>query len=409
LDELIVSVRSLYLATVSFAAIYAFVGMGLFAHNRAVSNLATLDKLLALRFLTSQNDAELRQATLIDLPDFYLNALRVSFQELHATRERDVISRFTNQPIKNVNIRVNLPMRLALGGVCNVLVGQLLPGASVPLTSTMGISVLKSEDGQLISFGECGSNSELNVFVFHPDSKRFIFLIPQFLGDQFRRLDARIPMVEWQLSSISNLKKTLPSPLGQYANLNGPFLSLAIRDVDNYILSYAHARLGKFFSASVIETAAQELFAEKEKDASYFGITMSTTLFVRFSPLVLFALSFVLWLRVRRIPNVELHSNQYWFAFEADHWAGYGYAYLCAFAPLIFAVMTYALFVISQDGELTIFNYAIGLGMTNLPKGWGYTEFNVDWIAFVALLHFVILVFATKKLVQIIRANPEWV
>ncbi|MGB9294628.1 MAG: hypothetical protein WCB52_00370, partial [Pseudolabrys sp.] len=49
LDNVIASLRSLYLAMISFIVIYAYVALSLFAHNQALSNLIALDKLLALR------------------------------------------------------------------------------------------------------------------------------------------------------------------------------------------------------------------------------------------------------------------------------------------------------------------------------------------------------------------------
>jgi hypothetical protein len=127
------------------------------------------------------------------------------------------------------------------------------------------------------------------------------------------------------------------------------------------ILRYADARLKNFFRADELESAAAKLYEEKETEASYFGVTATSTLFVRFGPLIYFALSFELWRRVRLLPIYKIRSDEYWFAFETHDWIGRIYAYLCAVAPLLFGLVVYVLFAVSQKLSQVIFGYNVSL------------------------------------------------
>src|SRR6266700_6313539 len=95
-----------------------------------------------------------------------------------------------------------------------------------------------------------------------------------------------------------------------------------------------------------------------------------------------FALSFELWRRVRRLPTGKLFSDKYWFAFETRDMVGRTYSFLFALAPLLFGILIYVLFAISQGLGLVIFGRVLtipGLLTLSFPiapgPGWRTTNY----------------------------------
>ena len=190
-------------------------------------------------------------------------------------------------------------------------------------------------------------------------------------------------------------------------------MNLLIRAIDYFILNYARFRIGKFFRADEVESAAEKLYEEKEKDASYLGLTTTSTNLVRLGPLIFFAFSFVLWLRVRLLPIRKLRSDEYWFVFETNDWVGRAYAYLSAVAPFLFGIIVYVLFAVSQNLAQPMFGYMVSLqGLLRLefppapPSGWLVTDAFASVIGLTLVpANFLILFLTVRKLVQVVRAN----
>jgi hypothetical protein len=162
-----------------------------------------------------------------------------------------------------------------------------------------------------------------------------------------------------------------------------------------------------------LNDAVQQLYEQKERDASYFGISAPGILLVRLGPLIYFVLSFELWRRVRRLPAGKLISDKYWFAFESRDFVGriYGFFYACA--PLLLGILIYLLFAISQGLGVIVFGREVtiqGLVTLNFPvapgSGWITTDYFAMAIAVVVVpIQFLILLLTVRKLISVVAAN----
>jgi hypothetical protein len=439
LDNVISSLRSLYFAIISFVLIYAYVSVSLFEHNQNLSNLIALDKLLALRYVAKPPPfINAEEATLKELPQFFSRANDEYLQEfrrwekqldadfdaaanpnssVHDKSAADEIKGFTDTKIPGVSILQDVPMRLAVGAVCNLLITQLLPGHNFNFATLQVVGStynVESQNTRLISFGNCepGQRKEFNALVFSLPDKQLAIAIPKSLEEQFPGLTPPLPFTSFIFQEIDDAKKVLPPEIAKYVRLDEPFVTLHIRAMDYYILKYADARLAKYFRADELEIAAGKLYEEKEKEASYYGVTATSTLLVRFGPLIYFALSFELWRRVRLLPIGKISSDEYWFAFEIHDWLGRIYAYLCAAAPLLFGIAVYVLFAVSQNLSQIIFGYNVSLqGLIHFqfplapPEGWIVTDPFAGAIELFLVIHFVMLFWTARKLVRVVRAQ----
>lgn len=382
LDNLISSVRSLYITILSFAVIYAYVGFTLLERRQAVSNLITVDRLLSLRYLATHHNTELKKATRFDLAMFYPKARFGTALDLQKGRES----------VNNVGIQRDVPMRLAPGGACDMIVSSL---------SSLTALGIPAGSGRFIS-SRCTANRQFNVFIFSD-----IYLVPLFFFHQVESLgveDSKYAKI-FMVPPSSALKGAVPPPLLVYVDLGDSFTLFPVKEIDKVILRYADKRFGKFFSS--VESAAQELFTEREKDASYFGITASSNFLVAVGPIIFFALSFELWRRVRRLPIEKLDAERYWFGLESYDWVGRIYAYLYAVAPLLVGLMTYILFATTpniSDAFRTVSWYY------TLPEIFKITPsstvlFVVTFV--LSPIQFLILIATTKRLIHIINANSQ--
>ena len=343
-DSLIGSIGALYVTIISFVLIYSYVGINLYQHNQTFPMLVAVDKLLALRHLTVGNHLLIRDAKLSDLPRFFSDAQLESFNEPMERTESDSTSsqpspsKFTPEPLQQSQIFREVPMRMAVGGTCNVLVTKLSSGQEYHFITNLIVGEVyrvKSEDVQLATFFRCesGPNAELQVLIFKLDDGQFAFGLPRSLEEQF--FSSPLGFSNYPLGELGQTLKLLPSPMQEYVRFSEEYVVLHAKAIDYFILSYANAQLGKYFTADRLDDATQQLYEQKERDASYFGISAPNTFLIKIGPLVYFALSFELWRRVRRLPTGKLFSDKYWFAFETRDMVGRTYSFLFALAPLV--------------------------------------------------------------------------
>lgn len=88
------------------------------------------------------------------------------------------------------------------------------------------------------------------------------------------------------------------------------------------------------------------------------------------------------------------------------------YAYLCAVAPLLFGIMVYVLFAVSQNLSQIIFGYSVSLqGIIHFhfplapPEGWLVTDPFANAIELFLVIHFIVQFLIARKLVRVVRAN----
>jgi hypothetical protein len=111
-------------------------------------------------------------------------------------------------------------------------------------------------------------------------------------------------------------------------------------------------------------------------------------------------------------PKGRLGSEKYWFAFEAADVLGRTYAYLYAFAPILFGIIIYVVFAVSQGLGLPLFGRIVtvpGLLTLSFPfalaPGWtGADNYAFAVLLFVPL-QFFILVLTVQKLASVVAAN----
>lgn len=427
-ENLLSSIGSLYLAIVTFVSIYTYVGVSLFEHNQAVSNLVVLDKLLALRYLTHPSGNQIREARLNDLPNFFLKAAEEFIQEplpppepgepLESESDRAdwpiTKSAFTNAKIEGSHIR-KIPMRLAAGATCDVLITELSAGHDFVLLVLSKNHILKSENIRLASLAcQLGSYRHGNfiAFIFSLENSQYAFAVPEMHFSALKtpfgsRLGHIFGKIDW-------FKEVLPTSISKYVDLSESFVIIHIGTIEADVLSYANARLGKFFPAHELENVAQKLYEERETDASYLGITASGSLLVRLGPLVYLVLSFELWRRVRQLPVGKIRSERFWFGLDARDLAGRIYAYFCGFAPLLFGILIYVLFSVSQELGLVVFDRVVtlkGLATLQFPLAYGLDRSSDNFAVAVGLivlpLQFLVSFLTVRKLVQVIRVNSR--
>jgi hypothetical protein len=441
-DSLIGSIGALYLTIISFVLIYSYVGINLYQHNQTLPALIALDKLLVLRDLSSGTHSYVREAKIKDLPNFLIDAMWDKFNEpikeadevdkedeledaperkkseLEPKKSEKTPSKFTEELLQNSQILREISMRMAIGGTCNVLVTRLFPGHNFNIATVVVVTdtyTVKSEDVQFAIFRGCepGPSGEFKILIFKLDDGQFAFAVPSSLGDQFRRPPSLFGFSNFKFRELNQIKKLLPQPMAEYVHFMEEYVILHGKAVDYFVLNYAETQLRKYFPASRLDEAVQQVYEQKENDASYFGITAPNTLLVRIGPLIYFILSFELWRRVRRLPTGRLLSEKYWFAFETRDIVGRTYSFLYAFAPIAFGVLIYALFAISQELGLVVFGRAVtipGLLTLSFPMILGPAWATPDYFALAIALalvpaHFLILLLTVRKLFAVVAAN----
>jgi hypothetical protein len=408
--------------------IYSYVGVHLYQHNQTVPTLIALDKLLVLRHLSIGNHLFIRTARVKDLPNFFSGALSDRFEELAKDAEHEdeldlkkseaLPSRFTEDLLQNSQILRDVPMRMAIGGTCNVLVTRLLPGRDFNFATFMvvgGTYTVKSEEMQFALFHGCepGPSGEFKVLIFDLDDGQSAFAVPRSLEEQFRGPPKPFGFANFEFQELGQIAKLLPQPMASYVHFTEKYVILHGKAIDYFVLSYAEAQLGKYFPANRLDDAAQQVYEQKENEASYFGITAPNTFLVRIGPLVYFVLSVELWRRVRRLPAGRLVSDKYWFAFETRDFVGRIYSFLYALAPLAFGILIYVLFAVSQGLGLVVLGRMVtlpGLLMLDFPvelgSGWVTTDYFAAAIAYALVpAQFFILLLTVRKLAAVVGAN----
>jgi hypothetical protein len=327
-------------------------------------------------------------------------------------------SKFTREPLPRSSVFREVPMRMAVSGTCNVLVTQLSPGQEFQFATFLIVGEVynvKSEDVQLASFLGCepGPSGEFKVLVFKLDDDQYAFAVPRSLEQEFFGLPKPDGFKNFLFNELQQTIPLLPSPMDKYVHFLEEYVFLHGKAVDYLVLSYANTQLGKHIPPDRLNDAIQQLYEQKARDASYFGISAPGILLVRLGPLVYFALSFELWRRVRRLPAGKLLSDKYWFAFESRDIVGRTYGFLYACAPLLIGILIYMLFAISQGLGLIAFGRAVtiqGLLTLDFPNapgsGWIRTDYFAMAIAIVLVpIQFLILTLTVSKLVGVVATN----
>jgi hypothetical protein len=440
-DSLIGSIGTLYLTIISFVLIYSYVGIDLYQHNQTLPALIALDKLLVLRDLSSGTHSYVREAKIKDLPNFLTDAMWDKFNEsikeadevdkedeledepernkseLEPKKSEKTPSKFTDELLQNSQIFREISMRMAIGGTCNVLVTGLFPGHNFNMATVVVVTdtyTVKSEDVQFAIFRGCerGPSGEFKILIFKLDDGQFAFAVPRSLGDQFQRPPSLFGLSNFQFRELNQIPKLLPQPMAKYVHFIEEYVILHGKAVDYFVLNHAETQLRKYFPASRLDDAVQQVYEQKENDPSYLGITAPNTVLIRIGPLVYFILSVELWRRVRRLPTGRLLSDRYWFAFETRDIVGRAYSILYAFAPLGFGIWIYVLFAISQGLGLIAFGRWVtipGLLTLNFPMilgaGWATFDYVALAIALALVPHFLILLLTVRKLFGVVAAN----
>jgi hypothetical protein len=427
-DSLIGSIGSIYLTIISFALIYGYVSMTLYLQSETLPALIALDKLLLLRDLSNVIHNNIRDARINDLPNFFSGAIMDQLDETiqederqdgpEAAKKEKVPSKFTAELLQASKILRDIPMRMAIGGTCDVLVTKLSAGHEFNITTNAAVTgtySVASEDIQFATFRGCapGLGFEFRILIFKIDDGQYAFAIPRSWPEQFRVPPTPFGLPYPPFREFDQVVPLLPQPMAQYADfdLGGEHVILHEKAVDYLILHYAETHLGKHFAANKLNEAAQQVYEQKENEASYFGITAPVAFLVRIGPLIYFALSVELWRRVRRLPSGRIASDKYWFAFETKDWVGWTYSNLYAFTPLLLGLLIYVMFAISQGLGFFLFGRWVtlpGVLTLNFPFIFG-ASVNTDYFALgmvaVLLLHLIILVLTVRKLARVVAAN----
>jgi hypothetical protein len=425
-DSLVTSIGALYLAMISFVALYAYVGINAYQHGQTQTKLIGLDQLLALRKLTAFSDVSMRTARAKDLPHFFSAALSEELDRIvavdkaednPATSTPPPPSKFDDTPIANSKIALDVPMRMAVNGTCDVLITQLASGQTFDFITVLIVGeshTVKSENVRLANFHGCqpGPAGDFQVLILTLDDGQYSFAIPRnleeiFLGNRNVRIFSNYPF-----EKPDRIVELMPEVLKPYVQLTGEFVFVHGKAVNYFILKFANEELGKRLTFDRLDDAIQLLYEQKERDASYFGINASSTQLIRIGPVIYFVLSFELWRRVRRLPSGKLISDKYWFAFETTDILGRTYAYLYAFAPILFGIMIYAVFAVSQGLSLVLFGRAVtlpGLLTLDFPfalsPGWTSTDNFAFAILVFVPIQFLILIIIVGKLASVVTAN----
>jgi hypothetical protein len=426
-DSLITSISALLITMLSFAALYSYVGVGLYGRNEVQAKLVRLDQLLALRRLTTlSSSVPTRAARTRDLPQFFLGAADEAFDRVAAELEQDENStnskplppsKFDDTLVPGSNIAFDLPMRMAVNGTCDALVTQLASGETFQVVTWAivgSIRAVSSDKVKLASFFGCQPtlNSEFQVLIFTLDNDQYAFAIPISLEEDFLGFRKPPGISSFPLENATRIAELVPNVLKPYVRLKGTYVYVHGKAIDYFILNFANMQLGKRLTPDRIEDVVQLLYEQKDKETSYFGINASSVQLIRFGPLIFFLLSFELWRRVRRLPNGKLSSDKYWFAFETSDILGRAYAYLWAIAPVLLGCLIYGVFATSQGMGWSVFGRVVSLpGLLTLsfpvaaPPGWTTS----DNLAFAVLLfvpvQFLILVVTVRKLVRVVGSN----
>jgi hypothetical protein len=93
--------------------------------------------------------------------------------------------------LQNSQILRNVPMRMAIGGVCEVPVTRLSPGHEFNFTTNTvvaGTYSVMSEDVQFATFRGCepGLSLDFRILIFKVDDEQHAFAIPRAWLEQFR-------------------------------------------------------------------------------------------------------------------------------------------------------------------------------------------------------------------------------
>jgi hypothetical protein len=293
-DSLISSIGALYLTIISFVLIYSYVGINLYQHNQTLPALIALDKLLVLRDLSNGTHPYVREAKIKDLPNFLVDAMMDKFNEPMEADEVDkedeledepkrkksepepkksekTPSKFTEDLIQNSQILREISMRMAIGGTCNVLVTRLLPGHDFNFSTFVVVTAtytVKSEDVQFAIFRGCepGLSGEFKILIFKLDDGQFAFAVPRSFGDQFQRPPSLFGFPNFKFRELNQIKKLLPQPMAEYVHFMEEYVILHGKAVDYFVLNHAETQLRKYFPASRLDDAVQQVYEQKENE-----------------------------------------------------------------------------------------------------------------------------------------------
>jgi hypothetical protein len=337
--------------------------------------------------------------------------------EDNAEGPKPAASKFDDKPLAASQVAIDLPMRMAVNGTCDVLITRLSPGKTFDFVTFLIVGAthrVKSENVKLANFHGCqpGPARDLQALIFQLDDGQFAFAIPRSLEEVFLGSRTTRWFENYSLEEPKWITALLPDALKPYVELKEDFVFVHGRAIDYLMLSFANSQLGKRFAPDRLDIAIQQLYEQKEKDASYFGINASGTQLIRGGPLIYFFLSFELWRRVRRLPKGKLQSGKYWFAFETSDFIGSAYAYTYALLPFILGALVYCIFVVSQGLGLVVLGRWItlsGLVTLSFPSalemGWYSLDVMALCLLFFVPLQFFILFLISRKLAAVVANN----
>ena len=385
-DSLIASIATLLVAIASLAVAYSFLA---FAHHdrvRALSHLAGLDKLLAIREVALRKDLGSDRFTKRDLPNFFQKAAEEASKPtatgIDPYRIDIFESRgFTADPIDSVRV-INVTSRLGQRR-CDVAVMPLSHGERFNFATFQIVSKtywVNSEDAMLVVFDDClARNRHSNLFLIFRSGRDTVISLPKIIENEFPSIAPPPPFKSFNFYDEDKLSKLLPNELRQFADLSTPMVMVHLDAIEHYILRHATTRHSRFYAPEELNGAVGRLYEEQEKSAVLFGINADLSILVALGPFLLLLFSFEMWRRVRRIPTTNIQLTSFWFATDTADAIGRWTARVYALLPVVCAILMYVSFAIATKPsfvtveELLRFKTIVEMGTSPVAA--------LDWVS----------------------------
>lgn len=246
------------------------------------------------------------------------------------------------------------------------------------------------------------------------DQKREIVALPRDLAAFFPVLD----IIEH--NSFMNLDPTLqerlvPKFARKYLELSEPMVLLDLRSLRAMLIGEMERLTGQTYSTDDFESALAESYREERSKTNIIGFDVSVTDFLRWGPVVMFALSYYYWRLLRKIVSEKLAHKNAWAPFDAYDLIGVTVAYIWAFTPAMITIVVYILYPAAFGAVLNVAGYEIspiGILTLEIPKAMPSGWYAFDAVALLTLafsfFHFFLIYVQTKAACRIVNASKSY-
>jgi hypothetical protein len=417
-NSLALSISAHLLAIATITVAFLILSSSLHDRLSALSRLASVDSLLAIRDLASQPVVNGTPLLRRDLPDFFSKAQDEASAPTKDGTDPNYIETqeqrgFTSEKIEGAYI-VQVASRV-LHMRCHAAIIPIKEGTPLTFVTNRVVGkVYKIDSGQakMIVLDRCFSDEGHEGFFVLTSGHDTVVAYSASFENQFPPIAPPRPFESFPFYDTAKVIDLLPEPIRQVYRPGGKMITNHVAAFDQAILDYASMRHDRFYSPDDFAVAASRLFDEQEKPGSLFGLNAQPHILLDLGPIAFFMVTFELWRRTRKLVPGQ-HVTVFWFASDTDDVLGRLAARLYALLPIICCIAVYvsyglatgASFVSRADMER--FVALLRLGSSPLEAmSWISLSLVATAVFILAIVQTIVVIEIARNLLRIIGAPP---